>query len=173
MEQERSLSKRQSIPQWAAVHRHAGGSAGAGGAAQPAGTGHPCKIYRVRPLRGQNVHPERQHQNTGGGAGKGCAHLLSVRDRQRGCHHHKAAGPLRRRERALELGAERPHPVPHLCRKVWRGECFLRQSDRYLRGEQHCTGCRRPVRVRLYRLLYHRLCQCDLWRRKADHLCHL
>ena len=61
MEQERSLSEGQGVPQRAAVHRYAGGSAGAGGAAQPAGAGHPCKIYRVRPLRGQNVHPERQH----------------------------------------------------------------------------------------------------------------
>ena len=62
---------------------------------------------------------------------------------------------------------------PHLCRKVWRRECFHRQSDRHLWGEQHRTGCRRPVRVRLYRLLHHRLCQRDFWRRKADHLCHL
>ncbi|MFR9067019.1 MAG: hypothetical protein ACLVJH_08975 [Faecalibacterium prausnitzii] len=25
-----------------------------------------------------NLHPERQHQSTGGGAGKGCAHLLPL-----------------------------------------------------------------------------------------------
>ena len=173
MEQERILSERQGIPQRTAVHRHAGSSAGAGGTAQPAGAGDSHKIYRVRPLRSQNVHPERQHQSAGGGAGKGCAHLLPLRNRQRGCHHHKAAGSLRRRERAPELGTEGPHPVPHLCRKVRCGECFHRQSDRHLRGEQHRAGCRRPVRVRLHRLLHHRLCQRDFWRRKADHLCHL
>ncbi len=62
----------------------------------------------------------------------------------------------------LELGAERPGPLPDLCHPVWGHRCDQWKPHSGLRRKQRGADARGPLRRRLQQLFPHRYFQRDL-----------